>query len=306
MFQFFANIFGYVLNFIYNLVQNYGLAMILFTLVIKLLMLPLSIKQQKTMKKSAKLNQKMQVLQFKYKNDPEKLNQEMMKMYKEENMNPFSGCLGTILQFILLISIFYMVRCPLTYMKKLDTNKISNYEFQLQEAQKTVSAAYPEIDLIRESDFLKEINSDDEQVKDVDLNMNFLGLDLSKIPQQNLGDWTVYIIPILYIISTFVSMKITTSLQQKDKKDKIGDKNIGKTIENVDINNENKGTSMVKKEEEEYDVMEQTNKMMSWMMPIMSVSISLVAPLGLALYWLVNNIAMIGERLVLNKVIKDD
>ena len=306
MFQFFANIFGYVLNFIYNLVQNYGLAMILFTLVIKLLMLPLSIKQQKTMKKSAKLNQKMQVLQFKYKNDPEKLNQEMMKMYKEENMNPFSGCLGTILQFILLISIFYMVRCPLTYMKKLDTNKISNYEVQLQEAQKTVSAAYPEIDLIRESDSLKEINSDDEQVKDVDLNMNFLGLDLSKIPQQNLGDWTVYIIPILYIISTFVSMKITTSLQQKDKKDKIGDKNIGKTIENVDINNENKGTSMVKKEEEEYDVMEQTNKMMSWMMPIMSVSISLVAPLGLALYWLVNNIAMIGERLVLNKVIKDD
>lgn len=306
MFQFFANIFGYVLNFIYNLVQNYGLAMILFTLVIKLLMLPLSIKQQKTMKKSAKLNQKMQVLQFKYKNDPEKLNQEMMKMYKEENMNPFSGCLGTILQFILLISIFYMVRCPLTYMKKLDTNKISNYEVQLQEAQKTVSAAYPEIDLIRESDFLKEINSDDEQVKDVDLNMNFLGLDLSKIPQQNLGDWTVYIIPILYIISTFVSMKITSSLQQKDKKDKIGDKNIGKTIENVDINNENKGTSMVKKEEEEYDVMEQTNKMMSWMMPIMSVSISLVAPLGLALYWLVNNIAMIGERLVLNKVIKDD
>ena len=280
--------------------------MILFTLVIKLLMLPLSIKQQKTMKKSAKLNQKMQVLQFKYKNDPEKLNQEMMKMYKEENMNPFSGCLGTILQFILLISIFYMVRCPLTYMKKLDTNKISNYEVQLQEAQKTVSAAYPEIDLIRESDFLKEINSDDEQVKDVDLNMNFLGLDLSKIPQQNLSDWTVYIIPILYIISTFVSMKITTSLQQKDKKDKIGDKNIGKTIENVDINNENKGTSMVKKEEEEYDVMEQTNKMMSWMMPIMSVSISLVAPLGLALYWLVNNIAMIGERLVLNKVIKDD
>ena len=254
MFQFFANIFGYVLNFIYNLVQNYGLAMILFTLVIKLLMLPLSIKQQKTMKKSAKLNQKMQVLQFKYKNDPEKLNQEMMKMYKEENMNPFSGCLGTILQFILLISIFYMVRCPLTYMKKLDTNKISNYEVQLQEAQKTVSAAYPEIDLIRESDFLKEINSDDEQVKDVDLNMNFLGLDLSKIPQQNLGDWTVYIIPILYIISTFVSMKITTSLQQKDKKDKIGDKNIGKTIENVDINNENKGTSMVKKEEEEYEV----------------------------------------------------
>ena len=69
MFQFFANIFGYVLNFIYNLVHNYGLAMILFTLVMKLLMLPLSIKQQKTMKKSAKLNEQMQVLQVKSRND---------------------------------------------------------------------------------------------------------------------------------------------------------------------------------------------------------------------------------------------
>lgn len=308
MFQFFANIFGYVLNFIYNLVQNYGLAMILFTLVIKLLMLPLSIKQQKTMKKSAKLNEQMQVLQFKYKNDPEKLNQEMMKLYKEENMSPFSGCLGTILQFILLISIFYMVRCPLTYMKKVDTNKINNYVTQLQESEKTVSAAYPEIDLIREINFLEEKNPEDEDLKKIDINMNFLGLDLSKIPQQNLADWTVYIIPVLYIISTFVSMKITTSMQQKAKKVQKEAKEANKVEKNIKTDGENKdeSTAIVKKEEEEYDVMEQTNKMMSWMMPIMSVSISLVAPLGLALYWLVNNIAMIGERLILNKVIKDD
>lgn len=308
MFQFFANIFGYVLNFIYNLVQNYGLAMILFTLVIKLLMLPLSIKQQRTMKKSAKLNEQMRVLQFKYKNDPEKLNQEMMKLYKEENMSPFSGCLGTILQFILLISIFYMVRCPLTYMKKVDTNKINNYVTQLQESEKTVNAAYPEIDLIREVEFLEEKNPDDEELKKIDINMNFLGLDLSKIPQQNLADWTVYIIPVLYIISTFVSMRITTSMQKKAKIAQKEAKEANKVEKNVKVENgnENESTEMVKKEEEEYDVMEQTNKMMSWMMPVMSVSISLVAPLGLALYWLVNNIAMIGERLILNKVIKDD
>lgn len=308
MFQFFANIFGYVLNFIYNLVQNYGLAMILFTLVIKLLMLPLSIKQQRTMKKSAKLNEQMRVLQFKYKNDPEKLNQEMMKLYKEENMSPFSGCLGTILQFILLISIFYMVRCPLTYMKKVDTNKINNYVTQLQESEKTVSAAYPEIDLIREVEFLEEKNPDDQELKKIDINMNFLGLDLSKIPQQNLADWTVYIIPVLYIISTFVSMRITTSMQKKAKIAQKEAKEANKVEKNVKVENgnENESTEMVKKEEEEYDVMEQTNKMMSWMMPVMSVSISLVAPLGLALYWLVNNIAMIGERLILNKVIKDD
>lgn len=301
MFQFFANIFGYVLNFIYQFVNNYGLAIILFTLLIKLLMLPLSIKQQKTMKKSAKLQEKMQVLQFKYKNDPEKLNQEMMNLYKEENMSPFSGCLSTILQFVLLISIFYMVRCPLTYMKKMDTNSINTYVEQLKQGEKLVSSAYPEIDLIREIDYLKEKNPEDSNVENLAINMNFLGLDLNKIPQQNLGDWTVYIIPVLYILSTFLSMKMTASMQEKKKK-----KDVIDVTEDSKSDKKEDSKALVEKEEEEYDPMAQTNKMMSWMMPIMSVSISLVAPLGLALYWLINNIVMMLERIILNKVIKDD
>ena len=122
--------------------------------------------------------------------------------------------------------------------------------------------------------------------------MQFLGLDLGKIPQQNLNDWTVYIIPVLYIISTFISMRITTSMQNKTKeKDGVID-----VTENKDSKEENN---------EMEDMMAQSNKMMSWMMPIMSVSISLVAPLGLALYWLINNVLMIGERLVLDKIVKE-
>ena len=293
MFQFFANIFGYVLNFINNFVGNYGLAIILFTVLIKIIMLPLSIKQQRTMKKSAKLQEQIKVLQFKYKNDPEKLNREMMDLYKKENMSPFSGCLSTIVQFILLISIFYMVRCPLTYMERIDKTQIDTYVQQLKDNGISVNQAYSEIDIIRELDYLKEKFPDDQTLDKINLNMNFCGLDLSKIPQQNLGDWTVYIIPILYIISTFVSMRITTSMQKKNKK-KDGV---------IDIT-ENKDEKEEEKNEME-DAMEQSNKMMSWMMPIMSVSISLVAPLGLALYWLVNNVLMIGERLVLDKIIKD-
>ena len=98
MFQFFANIFGYLLEILYNLVNNYGIAIILFTVIIKLILLPLSIKQQRTMKKSAKMQEKLKVIQFKYKNDPEKMNQEMMELYKSENMSPFSGCLTSIIQ----------------------------------------------------------------------------------------------------------------------------------------------------------------------------------------------------------------
>ncbi|MFR6022587.1 MAG: YidC/Oxa1 family membrane protein insertase [Clostridia bacterium] len=289
MFQFFANIFGYLLDIINQFVNNYGLAIILFTAIIKLIMLPLSIKQQRSMKKNVELQEKLKVIQFKYKNDPEKLNKETMDLYKQEKMSPFSGCFSAIIQFILLISIFYMVRFPLTYMEKVDKTQIDTYTQQIKDAGMDVSQAYSEIDIIREIDFLRENNPEDETLKNININMKFLGLDLSKIPQQNLADWTVYIIPILYILSTFVSMRLTTSMQNanKDKKEL--------------TDGENKETERNEME----DAMAQSNKMMSWMMPIMSVSISLVAPLGLALYWLVNNILMIGERLVLNKVVKD-
>lgn len=293
MFEFFANIFGYLLNFLYNIVNNYGIAIILFTVIIKLLLLPLSIKQQKTMKKTVKIQEKVKVLQFKYKNDQEKLNQEMMNLYKSENMSPFSGCLTGIIQLLLLLSIFYLVRSPITYMQKMDKEEINQYVSQLQEAGKQVSNVYPEIDLIREYNWLKENNLDNSNVESLNIKMDFFGLDLSKIPQQNMSDYTVYIIPLLYILSSFISIRMTTAMQQKQNKQEkvVVDGKTGKEI-------------VQKEEENEIDTVMQTNKMMSWMMPIMSISIAFVAPLGLALYWLVNNILMILERLVLDKVIK--
>ena len=234
MFEFFANIFGYLLQFLYTLVNNYGLAIILFTLIIKLLLLPLSIKQQKTMKKSSELQEKVKVMQFKYKNDPEKLNQEMMNLYKAENVSPFSGCLTSIVQMLLLLSIFYLVRSPLTFMEKIPQDNINTYIQQLKDEGKAISNVYPEIDLIRETELLKEKNPEDQFVEKTNVKMNFLGLDLSKIPQQNMTDYTVYIIPVLYILSSFVSIRITTAKQQKDKEDKKSkniDGNTGKEIE---------------------------------------------------------------------------
>ena len=105
-----SSLFGYVLNFIYNLVHNYGLAIILFSILLKLILLPLSIKQQKTMKKTAKIQEKVKEIQDKYKNDQNKMNQEMMDLYKKEKLNPFSGCLTSIIQIILLFAMFGLVR----------------------------------------------------------------------------------------------------------------------------------------------------------------------------------------------------
>lgn len=294
MFEFFASLFGYILAFLYDLINNYGLAIILFTVIIKIVLLPLSIKQQRTLKKSTQLQEKMKVIQFKYKNNPEKMNQEMMELYKSENMSPFSGCLTAIVQLLLLLSVFYLVKSPLTYMEKIPTEDINKYITQLQEEGKINSNVYPEIDIIREQQWLKEKNLDDPNIDRAALQMNFLGLDLSKVPQQNMTDFTVYIIPILYILSSFISIRMTTAMQQKQKE---------KSKQDVTIDGST-GKELTVKDENEIDTVMQTNKMMSWMMPIMSISIAFVAPLGLALYWLVNNILMIIERLILNKVIK--
>ena len=158
--NFFANLFGYLLNFLYNIIGNYGWAIIVFCIVIKLLMLPLAIKQQKTLKKNQKLQVKMKEIQFKYKNDPERLNQATMQLYQEEKINPFSGCLSGILQIVLLISIFYLVRSPLTFMKKIDQVTIEKYSTIIKEEELTKGSQYPEIEIIREVPTLRNLENE--------------------------------------------------------------------------------------------------------------------------------------------------
>ena len=293
---FFANLFGYLLNFIYNLVGNYGWAIIIFCIVIKIVMIPLSIKQQKTLKKNNKLQAKMKEIQFKYKNNPEKLNQATMDLYKEENVSPFSGCFSAIIQLVLLISIFYLVRSPLTYMKKVDTELISKYQTILSEENLSTNGSYPEIEIIREIGSLKNIENEkinQEELEKLNINMEFLGLDLGQIPSQNKSDWKVFIIPILYVIVSFISMKVTLGTPNKKDKNKM-------------LNEDN---SQVEEKEETADMqeaMEQVNQNMSMMFPIMYLAVAIIAPLGLALYWLINSLLMMAEKLILNKVIKDD
>ena len=331
MLAFFANIFGYVLKMLYNIVGNYGWAIILFSILVKLLMLPISIKQQKTLKKNEKIQGELKQLQFKYKNEPEKLNQEMMALYKREGMSPFSGCLSSIVQIILLFSVFLLVRQPLTYMVKMDQNVISKMGQVVSSQDTNTKNAYQEIAIIQyikniqnqpsedkkeesiqetqkeetenknESSDQKEDENQDSENKEVNmdnfkiedyidqasLNMDFFGIDLSQVPTKNPTDIKVLIIPILYVISSFVSIRISMATTKKK-------------------NNENKLITDGTEQEEKYNPSEDMNKTMVWMMPIMSVTIAIIAPLGLALYWLMNNILMIIERLVLNKYLNKE
>lgn len=169
-------------------------------------------------------------------------------------------------------------------MKHIDNELVSQYKQELQETEGATN--YQEIGVIR----IK--GEEDERVG---LNMNFLGLNLSSVPTQNYTDWKVFIIPVLYVITSFISTRITMSMNQnnssKKKEEKAADSN---------------SKELVKKEEEEIDMMQEMNKNMTFMMPLMTVSIALIAPLGLALYWLVNNLFMLGERLLLNKFLKTE
>lgn len=287
MFNFFANIFGYILKWIYLLVKNYGLAIIIFSVLVKIVMLPISIRQQKTMKKNEKIQKELKILQIKHKGNPERLNQETMELYKRENVNPFGGCFTIIIQFILLISMFYLVKSPLTYMQKIDSNIIENEIIEIKKVngEDSISQGYPEMSVIK---YLKQNNDTENQMY---INMDFLGLDLSKVPQENFGDWKVFVIPVLYVISSILSIKMTTNMTNKKKEEKEKNKE-----EKALLTEENKA------EMDQEEMTAQMNKSMSLMMPILSVSVSLIAPLGLALYWLINNIIMMIERLMLNKL----
>lgn len=283
---FLARIFGYLLNLIYGVVNNYGLAIILFTIAVQIILLPFSIKQQKTMIKNNKIQAKVKELQEKYKNDQVRLGQETMDLYKAEKMSPCSGCLGSILQLILFVSIFYLVRQPLTYMERLDADKINQYVEKYQISQQS---NYKEIDIIREA---KKAGDDS-----ISIDMNFLGIDLSNVPSRNWGDPTVYIIPGLYVISSIISMRITMNA---------GKKKLTKEEKEEEERKKREQKALIKADDDDddFDTVEAMNKQMMFMMPIMAVSVALVAPLGLALYWLINNISSTIQRMIINRFVK--
>ena len=273
-----SSLFGYLLDALYTVFNNYGIAIIVFSVILRIVLIPITIKQQKSLKKSAKLQEEMKEIQRKYKNNPEKLNQETIDLYKREKLSPFAGCFSSIIQLIIILSVFWLVSQPLTYMKKIDVNVINDYKTQLQ--QEGNQSTYSEIAIIN------RYGAEDERVR---LNMDFLGLDLSKVPSSNLSDWTVYIIPLLYVISSVASIKITNSFNKKKKKDQ-------KAITD--------GSEVKAEEPNELEAMEAMNKNMMYMLPLMSVFIAFIAPLGLALYWFVSNVLIIIEKIIIDSVMK--
>lgn len=132
MIQAIASVLGYIIRFFYDLVgQNYFITILIFTLFTKVVLFPLAWIQIKSMEKMNKMSVKQKEIQDKYKNDKEKQTQELMNLYKENKVNPLSGCLPLIIQIPIILAMFYIVKQPLTYIVQTPQEEIKTYTQQL-------------------------------------------------------------------------------------------------------------------------------------------------------------------------------
>lgn len=301
MFNAVASLMGYLMNFIYGITQNYGLAIILFTILIKLLLLPLTIKQQKSLAKTQELQPLVQELQRKYGNDQQKFAEEYQKLLKEKNMNMMSGmgCSGCLIQLIQIPIIFgmlYMMASPLTNILKLDTAEIEKYKQEVQEIKKQEAIAeinnnasnYTEQEL---NELLKKAEETDYmsgryyEIEILDrmniIDMDFLGINLCDITIYNKTNWVLWIIPVLSCLCTFITTKLMPKPNQP-------------TANNAKPEDK----SMIPSAE---DMPMPDMRVMNAMMPIMTGYVAAIVPQGVGLYWVTSNLIGVIQQVVLKK-----
>ena len=214
IFNFFGSLLGYLLWFLYNIFHNYGVDIIVFTIIIKAALFPFSIKQQRSMASQTKLAAKQKELQKKYGNNKQKYNEELMKLYEKEGVNPSSGCLTTLLPLPIMLGIYYSVIMPLSNTLHIASDRVNAAVDMIGRipgmlASATNSGIYSEMEIIRNFDALKDslaayfTPEDLQKIESFTSGFKFLGLDLLASPQGS-GFFTfLWVIPALSLISSF-------------------------------------------------------------------------------------------------------
>jgi len=287
--------FGWLLGMLNDVSGNYGVAMIIFAVLVQLILLPLTAKSKKSMMGMSRLTPKMQELQAKYGNDQAKLNEMTQKLYQEEGVSMGGGCLWSFIPLFILIPLFTVIREPLTYvlgesaevsaqivatLKELAPSGFGNVAYEQVAAAQLIPqyaaelrAAIPEIGE-------KTLSG---------LNFMFLGINFGDIPQFNIfgaawaWDWAhigAFLVALLscanQLVSMLVSQKMNNSVITNEKG--IQDKEAAKNSQQA-----------------------QSNKMMMWMMPLMSLWIGFTVPCALSLYWFVGGVVRTVEDAILTK-----
>lgn len=292
---------SYIIKGAYFLVPNYAIALLLFAIAVKILLFPLSVKQQKNLVKQAKLQPKVDAIRKRYAGrtdqaTQQKMNQETMDLYQKEKFNPLGGCLPMLIQLPILFSLYNVINDPLKYLCNLSSDAITAIGNKINElyaafTQGTITADIPEAFLSRLSSGnltgIEKVNAiryfgegnfaqwlDGVTLPDFSL----FGLDLSATPQfsfaafSSLSAFLLFLIPILSGVIAFFSMKLNKKLmpqpQQADQPDGMG-------------------ASM---------------KMMDWLMPAMSVWISFSLPAVIGVYWIYQNALGTVQQVILKKM----
>ena len=251
--------FGWLMYGLYHLVSNYGVALVLFTLIVKLLLFPLGLKQQKSTVKMQIIQPKIQEIQAKYKNNQAKMNEELQALYSKENYNPMSGCGTLLIQFPVIFGLLDVVYKPLTHLLRFSKETIT----ALTEVAGTLGIATtgyaPQINIyqsVMQNPAAYSSVGADVIAKIQSLDMGFLGMDLSgtpNLPWQGGWNWLV-IIPLLSgltaLLSSIISMKNSPNMGQA-------------------------GASM---------------KMMMYIMPLISIWFTFMVPIGVGIYWTLSNV----------------
>lgn len=280
LYEIFGIPFGYLMMWIYDLVQNYGVAIILFTLVTKIILLPINYKTQKNAARMQFLNPKLAKLKKSYQNNPQKLQAEQMKLYQEEGVNPIGSCLPAVVQMILLFGVLDVVYKPLTHIIRFSGGVISKARDLASEISGT---AISKSDLRQELRILNVFEHHQDKFSSIGENFNqlvsdfyenfsFLGVNLGQIPKKpdSWGDASavgLFLIPIFAGIAQLL-YTLYTQIHQKRK--------------NPDM--PNMGAMNI----------------MLYLMPLISVWFAFKVPAGVGFYWIFSSIFSLVITFCLN------
>ena len=281
MFKFIQIPFGYVLEFFYGFFHNYGIALILFSLAVKVILLPLSMKQQKSMMKTSRLQPKVKQIELACGDDKQKYQQEVNQLYKDEGVSMMGGCLWSLLPLLILFPLYNVIREPLQYLLHLTDSQV--------ESVKAAFAAAKDIDVKKVDAYWQYAAAADmatygkgivENVQSI--NFNFLGINLGEQPSWKfwtMRSWSEFgglLIPIvsggLNYLAMFISQKTND------------------TVITDDAGNKDAASATA-----------QTGKAMTFMMPLVSVVFGYIMPLGLSIYWIAQSILGIVQDYFLTK-----
>ena len=285
--------FGYLLDWLYQFTTNYGLSLILFAILIKLVLLPASIKSKRSSMKMSRISPRVQALQEKYAGDQQKQNEAIQALYKEEGVSMGGGCLWSFLPLFILFPLYAVVRQPITYMLHETVEVAAQVVAVIKDA---IPAAFAKNEFYDEMIAASRIPEFAEELKGIvanprtleGLNFNFLGINLGVVPNWKIWQWETYdwatiggfLLPLastgVQFLSMFIAQKQNNSLVTNEK----------------GLQDE----EMAKKSQAN-----QSTQTMLYMMPLMTLWIGFTVPGALSIYWLIQGVVSTVQDVILTQ-----